>query len=128
VPTYGTSSASATNACAIAQDDAESAKIQWREVADKLRPKVPKLAALMDEAEPDVLAYIGFPADHRVKLHSTNPLERVNGEIKRRKHRNLVAAAKQQPSHPPQASNPRTESQPAPYRYSVGVMINEAWY
>ena len=38
----------------------------------------------MDEAEPDVLAYMGFPAQHRVKLHSTNPLERLNGEIKRR--------------------------------------------
>ena len=75
---------SAFIATAFAQDDAEAAKIQWRKVADQLRPKVPKLAALMDEAEPDVLAYMGFPAAHRVKLHSTNPLERVNGEIKRR--------------------------------------------
>jgi transposase-like protein len=38
----------------------------------------------MDNAEPDVLAYMAFPAPHRVKLHSTNPLERLNGEIKRR--------------------------------------------
>jgi len=38
----------------------------------------------MDEAEPDVLAYMTFPQQHRAKLHSTNPLERVNGEIKRR--------------------------------------------
>jgi putative transposase len=45
---------------------------------------VPKLAALMDDAEADVLAYMGFPAQHRAKLHSTNPLERLNGEIKRR--------------------------------------------
>ena len=45
---------------------------------------MPKLAALMDQAEPDVLAYMSFPATHRVKLHSTNPLERLNGEIKRR--------------------------------------------
>ncbi|MDU0957959.1 MAG: transposase, partial [Bradyrhizobium sp.] len=44
----------------------------------------PKLAALMDEAEPNVLAYMSFPAQHRAKLHSTNPIERVNGEIKRR--------------------------------------------
>jgi putative transposase len=75
---------SAFIATAFAQDDAEAAKVQWRKVADQLRPRVPKLAALMDEAEPDVLAYMGFPAAHRVKLHSTNPLERVNGEIKRR--------------------------------------------
>ncbi len=48
------------------------------------RASVPKLAALMDQAEPDVLAYMSFPSAHRVKLHSTNPLERLNGEIKRR--------------------------------------------
>ncbi|ACA21242.1 hypothetical protein M446_7018 (plasmid) [Methylobacterium sp. 4-46] len=75
---------SAFIATAFAQDDAEAARQQWRRVADQLRPKVPKLAALMHEAEPDVLAYMGFPAAHRVKLHSTNPLERLNGEIKRR--------------------------------------------
>jgi putative transposase len=75
---------SAFIATAFAQDDAEAASSQWRRVADQLRPKVPKLAALMDEAEADVLAYMTFPAQHRAKLHSTNPLERLNGEIKRR--------------------------------------------
>jgi transposase-like protein len=75
---------SAFIATAFAQDDAEAARTQWRRVADQLRPKVPKLAALMDEAETDVLAYMTFPAQHRAKLHSTNPLERLNGEIKRR--------------------------------------------
>ncbi len=69
---------------AFAQNDAEAARKQWRHVADELRPRVSKLAALMDDAEVDVLAYMGFPAPHRVKLHSTNPLERLNGEIKRR--------------------------------------------
>jgi transposase-like protein len=69
---------------AFAQDDAEAAKVQWRKVADQLRPKLPKLAGLLDEAETDVLAYMTFPAAHRAKLHSTNPLERLNGEIKRR--------------------------------------------
>ena len=57
---------------------------QWRQVADQLRPKAPRLAALMDEAEHDVLAYMSFAAAHRAKLHSTNPLERLHGEIKRR--------------------------------------------
>ena len=75
---------SAFIATAFAQDDAEAAKVQWRKVADQIRPKVPKLAALMDAAEPDVLAFMSFPTQHRVKLHSTNPLERLNGEIKRR--------------------------------------------
>ena len=75
---------SAFIATAFAQDDAGAASQQWRKVADQLRPKLPKLAALMDEAEPDVLAYMTFPAAHRTKLHSTNPIERLNGEIKRR--------------------------------------------
>jgi transposase-like protein len=75
---------SALIATAFAQDDAEAARTQWRKVADQLRPKLAKLAALMDEAEPDVLAYMCFPAAHRTKLHSTNPIERLNGEIKRR--------------------------------------------
>ena len=69
---------------AFAQDDAAAARKQWREVADQARPRMPKLAKLMDDAEADVLAYMGFPGQHRVKLHSTNPLERLNGEIKRR--------------------------------------------
>jgi len=71
-------------ATAFAQNDAEAAKLQWRKVADQLRTTLPKLAALMDEAETDVLAYMDFPAAHRTKLHSVNPLERLNGEIKRR--------------------------------------------
>ncbi len=75
---------SAFIATAFAQHDAEAASQQWRKVADQLRPKLPKLAAFMDEAEPDVLAYMTFPPAHRTKLHSTNPIERLNGEIKRR--------------------------------------------
>ena len=71
-------------ATALAKDDAEAARSQWRKVADQLRPTLPKLAALMDASEADVLAYMSFPAAHRTKLHSVNPLERLNGEIKRR--------------------------------------------
>ena len=66
------------------KETAEAASIQWRKVADQLRPAVPKPAKLMDDAEQDVLAYTSFPPQHRTKLHSTNPLERLNGEIKRR--------------------------------------------
>jgi transposase-like protein len=75
---------SAFIATAFAQDDAEAARAQWRRVADQLRPKLPKLAAFLDDAEVDVLAYMSFPPAHRTKLHSTNPIERLNGEIKRR--------------------------------------------
>jgi transposase-like protein len=69
---------------AFAQPDVTSAKAQWRQVADQMRPKLPKLAAIMDEAEDDVLAYMTFPKAHWTKLHSTNGIERLNGEIKRR--------------------------------------------
>jgi transposase-like protein len=76
--------AAAFIATAFAQDTAEAAKAQWRRVANQLRPKLPKLAAAMDEAETDGLAYMDFPPAHRTKLHPTNSLERLNGEIKRR--------------------------------------------
>ena len=83
-PTWAkaTVASSRPDGTAFAEADAEGAR-QWRNVADQLRPRVPKLAALMDEAEEDVLAFMAFPEEHRTKLH-TNPLERVNGEIKRR--------------------------------------------
>jgi putative transposase len=66
------------------QDSAEAAKVQWRSVADQMRAKLPRLSALMDEAEQDVLAFMGFPKAHWPQLHSTNPLERLNAEVKRR--------------------------------------------
>ena len=69
---------------AFLQADQQAARQTWRQVADQLRPRWPKLANLMDESEHDVLAYLAFPAQHRTKLHSTNPLERLNKEVKRR--------------------------------------------
>jgi putative transposase len=68
----------------FAQDTQETAVTQWRIVADQLRVKFPKLATVMDGAEADVLAFMSFPKSHRVQIHSTNPLERLNAEIKRR--------------------------------------------
>lgn len=75
---------SAFIATAFAQETPEAASQQWRAVADQIRPKVSKLATLMDDAEEDVLAYMAFPKEHRTKLYSNNPIERLNGEIKRR--------------------------------------------
>lgn len=68
----------------FAQPDRAAAGQAWRHVADQLRTRFPKLAAHMDDAEPDVLAFMDFPRTHWPKLHSTNPLERLNKEIKRR--------------------------------------------
>jgi putative transposase len=75
---------SAAIATVFAQDDAKAAHEQWRAVADQLRGKFPKLSKLMDGAEHDVLAFMDFPKPHRLQIHSTNPLERLNAEIKRR--------------------------------------------
>ena len=69
---------------AFLQPDHAAAVQTWRHVADQLRGRWPKLGACMDDAEADVLAYTAFPAQHRTKLHSTNPLERLNREVKRR--------------------------------------------
>ena len=69
---------------AFNQTDRDSAGETWRHVADQLRKRWPKLAGLMDETEADVLAYMSFPTQHRTKLHSTNPIERMNKEVKRR--------------------------------------------
>jgi transposase-like protein len=75
---------SAFIATAFAQNDAGAARAQWRKVADQLRPTIRRLAEFMDEAETDVLAYMTFPKEHWTKIHSVNPLERLNGEVKRR--------------------------------------------
>jgi len=68
----------------FAQETAREAHDQWNSVAEALRERAPKLAALMDEARDDVLAYTAFPREHWPQISSTNPLERLNGEIKRR--------------------------------------------
>jgi transposase-like protein len=69
---------------AFLQPDQESARQTWRHVADQLRPRWPKLGKLMDDSEDDVLAYMAYPPQHRTKLHSTNTLEGLNKEVKRR--------------------------------------------
>jgi putative transposase len=77
------------------------ARLQWRQVADQLRPKVAKLAALMDEAEADVLAFMSFPKDHRPKIHSTNPL--VKRDVRRSLRRDRVGTiveTQSAPAHP----------------------------
>jgi putative transposase len=68
----------------FAQDTAEAAREQWHQVAGALRERFPKLAELMDASRDDVLVYMSFPREHWPQIASTNPLERLNGEIKRR--------------------------------------------
>ena len=68
----------------FAQETAEAAHAQWRQVAETLRERFPKLAELMDGSREEVLVYMAFPREHWAQIASTNPLERLNGEVKRR--------------------------------------------
>jgi putative transposase len=68
----------------FAQENAEAARDQWHTVADALRERFQRLAELMDDSRDDVLVYMSFPREHWAQIASTNPLERLNGEVKRR--------------------------------------------
>ncbi|MCW2283823.1 hypothetical protein M2323_004591 [Rhodoblastus acidophilus] len=67
----------------FAQEDQAAASKTWRQVADQLRARFSRLADLLDAAEADVLAFMAFPRAHWPKLHSTNPIERLNKEVNR---------------------------------------------
>jgi len=68
----------------FAADNGDDARRRLREAVDQLERRLPKVAAMIEDAEPDVLAFYAFPAEHRPKIRSTNPLERFNREIARR--------------------------------------------
>jgi transposase-like protein len=68
----------------FAQETKAEAEKQWQVVADALREKNDGLARMMDASREDVLAYMDFPREHWAQIASTNPLERLNKEIKRR--------------------------------------------
>jgi putative transposase len=68
----------------FAQDDAKAAADQWAAVVNQLRGKWPKLAKMMEDSRDDVLAFMTFPKVHRTQIATTNPLERINAEVKRR--------------------------------------------
>lgn len=68
----------------FARETKADGEAQWEVIADALREKQPKLGASMDASRDDVLAYMTFPREHWAQIASTNPLERVNREVKRR--------------------------------------------
>jgi transposase-like protein len=84
VPKNAQQMVAATIRTVFVQPDAASAREQWRRVADSFRPRFPRLAELLDEAEADVLAYLNFPPEHWRQIWSNNPQERLNREIRRR--------------------------------------------
>ena len=69
---------------AFTQETEKEAHAEFRAVADRLRTRFPRVSAVMDDAEYDVLAYMSFPKLHWSQIHSTNPIERLNLEVKRR--------------------------------------------
>src|ERR687883_1098021 len=83
VPKSAQQMVAATIRTVFVQPDPTSAREQWRKVADSFRPRFPKLAQLMDEAEADVLAYLAFPPENWRQAWSKNPPERRNRELKR---------------------------------------------
>jgi Transposase and inactivated derivatives len=66
------------------QPDERSAREQSGRVIESIRPRFPAVAELLTDAEPDLLAHFTFPDTHRRQIRSTNPLERLNKEIRRR--------------------------------------------
>jgi putative transposase len=84
VPKAASQMVAATIRTVFVQPDVPSARETWRRVADGFRPRYPRLATLLDEAEADVLAYLVFPPEHWRQIWSNNPLERLNKEVKRR--------------------------------------------
>jgi len=84
VPAASKEMVAATVRTVFAQSDGTATRAQLREVVGILEPQFPKAAAVLENAEADVTAYTAFPRAHWRKIASTNPLERINKEIKRR--------------------------------------------
>jgi putative transposase len=68
----------------LATRHAPTVSATWDQVRDQLSKSVPKIATMMDGAKTEVLAFTSYPRSHWVQIWSTNPLERINREIKRR--------------------------------------------
>jgi putative transposase len=68
----------------VAQPDPDTVATTWDQVRDQLADRFPKIGPLMDDAKTEVLAFSTFPRAHWTKIWSTNPLERLNKEVKRR--------------------------------------------
>ena len=84
VPRSHTDMVAAVFRTIFAQPDADAVSTTWDQVRDQLAARFPKIGPLMDDAKTEVLAFTGFPRAHWQKIWSTNPLERINKEIKKR--------------------------------------------
>jgi putative transposase len=80
----------------FAQPDREAARQQLAEVVKAMCKRWPRAAEILERAEDDILAYMAFPRKHWTRIYSTNPLERLNKEVKRRTQ--VVGVFPDQPS------------------------------
>jgi putative transposase len=84
VPKTAQAMVAATVRTSFRQPDRTSAQRQLREVCNTLRARFPPAVALLEEAEEEIFTFYDFPEEHRRQIYSTNPLERLNKELKRR--------------------------------------------
>src|SRR3954464_584063 len=84
VPKTAAAMVAATVRTIFQQPDRASAQRQLREVCKTLGARFPQAVALLEEAEEELFTFYDFPAEHRRQIYSTNPLERLNKELKRR--------------------------------------------
>src|SRR4029078_12225446 len=96
VPKTHTDMVAAVFRTIFAQPDAATVAATWDEVRDQLTGRFPKIGTLMDAAKAEVTSFTAFPRPHWPKIWSTNPLERVNKEIKRR-----AGSSASSPTSPP---------------------------
>lgn len=68
----------------FAQPERERVREQLNRVCESLNSRIPAVVKLLEEAGTDILSHMSFPPEHWRQLHSTNPLERINREVKRR--------------------------------------------
>lgn len=67
----------------FAKPNRQAAGQRLAEVVRAMRPRWPQAAQLLADAEDDILAYMAFPPEHRTRIYFTDPLERLNKEVKR---------------------------------------------
>ena len=110
VPKSAQATVAATVRPIFQQQSREQAQAQLSQVCTLLRPRFPKAVELLEAAEEEILAFYDFPPEHWRQIYSTNPLERLSKELKRR---SAVVGIARQAAHSPAASLIATASQTA---------------
>jgi transposase-like protein len=100
VPKSAAAMVATTIRTVFVQVEADAAREQWRRVADNFRPRYARLADLLDQAEPDVLAYLAFPREHWRQIWSNNPLEMASSKPRAWSATSAVSSRAESPTAP----------------------------